>query len=145
MYTISKITKLFASSITMLLVFISVGHTQELQEAITAGEKEYMRSCALCHGDNGKGNGVYASKLTVKPVNLTLLQKENNGIFPIRKIFRTIEGSDDLKLHGPSAMPVWGDRFDHESVLYVDERFTRTFVRGRIFELILYLEEIQVQ
>ena len=129
----------------MFLVCISVGHTQELQEAIRAGKKEYMRSCALCHGDNGKGNGVYASKLTVKPVNLTLLQKENNGIFPTRKIFRTIEGSEDLKLHGPSAMPVWGDRFDHESVLYVDERFTGTFVRGRIFELILYLEEIQVQ
>ena len=145
MYTISGITKSIALLLIMLLGFINVGYSQELQDAITAGKKEYMRSCALCHGDNGKGNGVYASKLTVRPVNLTLLQKENNDIFPTRKIFRTIEGSDDLKLHGPSAMPVWGDRFDHESVLYVDERFTRTFVRGRIFELILYLEEIQVQ
>ena len=145
MCTISRITNPLALSLIILLGVVNVGHTQELQEAITAGKKEYMRSCALCHGDNGKGNGIYASKLTVKPTNLTLLQKVNNGIFPTRKIFRTIEGSDDTKLHGPSAMPVWGDRFDHESVLYVDERFTRTFVRGRIFELILFLEEIQVQ
>jgi hypothetical protein len=133
-----------------LALFISFGYTSlgyctELQEAIAAGKVEYMRSCALCHGDVGKGNGVYASKLTVRPVNLTLLQQRNNGVFPSRKIFKTIEGRDDLKLHGPSAMPVWGDRFDYESVLYVDDRFKRTFVRGRIFELILYLEEIQVQ
>jgi len=132
----------------ILMLFFGCLNTtmsQELQEAINAGKTEYMRSCALCHGDNGKGNGVYASKLLVKPKNIALLQKENNGVFPVREIFQIIEGRDDIKLHGPKAMPVWGDRFDHESLLYVDKRFTRTFVRGRIFELLLYLEEIQVQ
>ncbi len=37
-----------------------------------------MRSCALCHGDNGKGDGVYASKLLVKPSTLNLLQMQND-------------------------------------------------------------------
>ncbi|MBT8112186.1 MAG: hypothetical protein KJO47_00770, partial [Gammaproteobacteria bacterium] len=86
-----------------------------------------------CHGDMGKGNGIYASKLVIKPANIALLKKENNGVFPTRDIFQVIEGTDDIKLHGPKAMPVWGDRFDHESLLYVDSRFTKTFVRGRIF------------
>jgi len=140
-----SIMKPLGLSLIIFFGFASIGHSGELQEAIAAGKAEYVRSCSLCHGDTGKGNGVYASKLTVRPVNLTLLQQENKGVFPARKIFRTIEGSDDLKLHGPSAMPVWGDRFDHESVLYVDDRFKRTFVRGRIFELILYFEEIQIQ
>ena len=124
---------------------LNVTMSQELQEAIDAGKAEYMRSCALCHGDKGKGNGIYASKLLVKPTNIALLQKDNSGVFPTRAIFQIIEGRDDLKLHGPKAMPVWGDRFNHESLLYVDKRFTKTFVRGRIFELLLYLEEIQVQ
>jgi mono/diheme cytochrome c family protein len=129
----------------IFLGLLDVGISQELQDAIVAGKQEYMRSCALCHGDSGKGGGVYASKLIVKPANLTLLKKQNKGVFPTRAVFRTIEGSDNIKFHGPRSMPVWGDRFDHESLLYVDDRFTRTFVRGRIFELLLYLEEIQVQ
>jgi mono/diheme cytochrome c family protein len=129
----------------LLLAFFNGALSNELEDAIKAGKTEYMRSCALCHGDNGKGNGIYASKLLVKPSNLTLLQKENNGMFPIRHIYQTIEGRDDIKVHGPKAMPIWGDRFNHESLLYVDDRFTRTFVRGRIFELLLYLEEIQAQ
>lgn len=124
---------------------LNMAKSQELQEAIEAGKAEYMRSCALCHGDKGKGNGIYASKLLVKPTNIALLQKENGGVFPTRAIFQIIEGSDDLKLHGPKAMPVWGDRFNHESLLYVDKRFSKTFVRGRIFELLLYIEEIQLQ
>ena len=141
-------TKVLIDLGLILMFFFSFLNTavgQELQEAINAGKAEYMRSCALCHGNDGKGNGIYASKLLVKPKNIALLQKENSGVFPAREIFQIIEGRDDIKLHGPKAMPVWGDRFDHESLLYVDKRFTRTFVRGRIFELLLYLEEIQVQ
>ena len=139
-----KITILIQLPVIIFLASINIGHSEELQDAIQAGKKEYTRSCALCHGDNGKGDGIYAAKLLVKPSNLTLLKKVNNGIFPTKEIYKIIEGSNSLKLHGPRAMPVWGDRFDHESVLYVDERFTRTFVRGRIFELLLYLEEIQI-
>jgi mono/diheme cytochrome c family protein len=132
-------------SLVLLLGCLNSAMSQELQDAIDAGKVEYIRSCAFCHGEKGKGDGFYASKLIVKPANITLLQKENNGIFPTRAVFQIIEGTDDIKLHGPKSMPIWGDRFDNESFLYVDDRFTRTFVRGRIFELLLYLEEIQVQ
>ncbi len=145
MYMKFRMVQAVGLALIVYLGLLDVALSDELQDAIVAGKKEYMRSCALCHGDSGKGDGVYASKLIVKPTNLRILQQQNNGIFPARDVFRIIEGSDDRKLHGPRAMPVWGDRFDHESVLYVDDRFTKTFVRGRIFELILYLEEIQVQ
>ena len=131
-------------AIMLFLFYVDTSRGQELQEAINSGKLEYTRSCALCHGNNGKGDGVYASKLLVKPSDLSSLKKENNGVFPTRLIYQTIEGGDDIKEHGPKTMPIWGDRFDHESLLYVDPRFTRTFVRGRIFELLLYLEEIQV-
>lgn len=129
----------------LFLVHSNTAVSQEIQDAIDAGKVEYIRSCAFCHGDKGKGDGFYASKLIVKPTNITLLKKQNNGVYPTRAVFQIIEGTDDVKLHGPKSMPIWGDRFDNESFLYVDDRFTRTFVRGRIFELLLYLEEIQVQ
>ncbi len=132
-------------SLVMSLGCLNYAMSQEIQDAIDAGKVEYIRSCAFCHGDQGKGDGFYAAKLIVKPANITFLQKENKGIFPTRAVFQIIEGTDDIKLHGPKSMPIWGDRFDNESFLYVDDRFTRTFVRGRIFELLLYLEEIQVQ
>lgn len=127
------------------LGLLDLAISQDLQDAIVAGKTEYIRSCAVCHGDSGKGDGVYQSELKVKPANLTLLQKQNHGVFPTRAVYRAIDGSEDIKFHGPRTMPLWGDRFDHESVLFVDSRFTKTFVRGRIFELILYLEEIQSQ
>ena len=80
--------------------------SQELQDAIEAGKQEYTRSCALCHGDKGRGDGVYASKLLVKHTDLTLLRKENNGSFSTRNLFLVIEGREDVKLHGPRSMPV---------------------------------------
>ncbi|MEJ2115353.1 MAG: cytochrome c [Gammaproteobacteria bacterium] len=141
----SKVIINLGLSLMLFFGCLNIATSQELQEAINAGKTEYTRSCALCHGEDGKGNGIYASKLLVKPTNITLLQKENNGVFPTRAIFQIIEGKDNLKVHGPKVMPVWGDRFNHESLLYVDRRFTKTFVRGRIFELLLYLEEIQLQ
>lgn len=145
MYKIVRMVKVVGLVLIISLGLMDIGVSQELQDTIVAGKQEYSRSCALCHGDDGKGGGVYAPKLLVKPSNLTLLQKQNNGKFPIRQIFLMIEGKEGAKYHGPREMPIWGDRFDHESVLFVDSRFKRTFVRGRIFELLLYLEEIQIQ
>jgi len=111
--------------LTVLLGCLNTVMSQELQDAMDAGETEYIRSCAFCHGEKGKGDGFYAAKLIVKPANITLLQKNNDGVFPSRAVFQIIEGTDNVR--------------------YVDDQFTRTLVRGRIFELLLYLEEIQVQ
>ncbi|MFK7815184.1 MAG: cytochrome c [Gammaproteobacteria bacterium] len=140
-----KVIRSIGLFVILFLVFSNVVLSQEIQEAIDAGKVEYIRSCAFCHGDSGKGDGFYASKLIVKPANITLLKKQNKGVFPTRVVFQIIEGTDDIELHGLKSMPIWGDRFDNESYLYVDDRFTRTFVRGRIFELLLYLEEMQAQ
>lgn len=145
MHKIARALKVIGVGFIIYLGLMGIGASQELQDAIIAGKQEYSRSCALCHGDDGQGGGIYAAKLLVKPSNLTLMQKKNNGIFPIRQIFLMIEGNEGAKYHGPREMPIWGDRFDHESVLFVDSRFKRTFVRGRIFELLLYIEEIQIK
>lgn len=39
------------------------------QESITAGKALYQQQCALCHGDDGRGNGPAANGLETPPAN----------------------------------------------------------------------------
>lgn len=116
---------------------------KQSKDAILMGQKEYERTCSLCHGLDGKGNGPYAFALTEKPTDLTLIQKKNYAEFPFSKLYRIIDGREELKSHGPRIMPVWGDRYNTEHWLEIRTRYSETLVRGRIFELLLYLESIQ--
>ena len=43
----------------------------------TYGGVEFERSCAICHGFNGKGKGVMSDSLTKQPSDLTVLSKNN--------------------------------------------------------------------
>jgi len=43
----------------------------DLNAAADAGKKLYLVNCASCHGDDGKGEGDFASSLPFKPSNLT--------------------------------------------------------------------------
>jgi mono/diheme cytochrome c family protein len=70
--------------------------------------KEY---CAVCHGLDGKGQGPAAAALTVAPVDLTMLKQKNGGKFPSLKISQVIQGSDAVKAHGTTEMPIWGPIF----------------------------------
>jgi len=115
----------------------------ETKDAISMGHKEYERTCSLCHGIDAKGHGVYAFELNNAPANLTQIKNKNGGIFPFIELYRIIDGRKDIKSHGTRIMPVWGDRFNSESWLDTNQRNSETLVRGRIFELLLYLETIQ--
>ncbi len=115
----------------------------ETRDAITMGKKEYERTCSLCHGIDAKGNGVYAFELTIAPPDLTLIEKKNYGVFPFSNLYKIIDGREEVHSHGARDMPVWGDRFNSESWLDTNQRNSETLARGRIFELLLYLETIQ--
>ena len=47
-----------------------------------AGKARFEQYCSGCHGTDGKGDGPLANLLTVKPVDLTQLAKNNAGNFP---------------------------------------------------------------
>ena len=113
------------------------------KDAITMGKEEYQRTCSLCHGMDAKGHGVYAFELKVAPTDLTLIEKKNYGVFPFSKLYKIIDGRKEVQSHGERDMPVWGDRFNSESRLDTNQRNSETLARGRIFELLLYLETIQ--
>jgi hypothetical protein len=115
----------------------------ETKDAVKMGKNEYQRTCSLCHGIDAKGHGVYAFELNKAPVNLTQIKRNNNNTFPFSKLYRIIDGREDITSHGTRMMPIWGQRFNSESWIDTNQLNSETLVRGRIFELLLYLETIQ--
>jgi len=76
------------------------------------GKTQYQASCASCHGSDGKGDGPVASALKTPPADLTLLAKNNSGVFPYDKVYQVIDGRNlTIPSHGTREMPVWGYRF----------------------------------
>ena len=78
----------------------------DLGEA-AAGEVIYFRYCASCHGRSLKGDGPVASGLVKKPIDLTVLAKKNNGVFPFDKVAGMIDGRQTNLMHVTPDMPVW--------------------------------------
>lgn len=107
-----------------------------LESAIDAGRQRFEMNCAICHGLDARGNGPFAELLNVKPPDLTLLSRAQGGDFPFSRIYRRIDGRDLPLAHGTRAMPIWGQRLKREGG---DE----TYVRGRLFEIMLFLESLQ--
>jgi len=123
-------TKSFASSrpqttkllmITIVVIGLSAsGWAQNIDAGKT--------SCAPCHGEDAKGNGVLTPVLKVPPADLTTLARRNDGVFPIAAVNEIIDGRTLIAAHGTREMPIWG--FD-------------VMVRNRIAEIIDYLNRIQ--
>ena len=102
-----------------------------------------MKSCAVCHGEDARGDGPLARVLTVKPANLTELSKRNGGQFPQEKVIEAIDGRRQIIAHGIRSMPVWGTRFEAEVGKQYGPYGSETVVKTRILELVHYLQTIQ--
>lgn len=124
------------------------GHEKKItprgsEDGIQKGHKEFTTTCAVCHGKDGKGKGLFSPQLKVKPKDLTSIRSRNGGIFPFIEMYKIIDGREDTNVHGSQVMPVWGGRFSAESWFDVSTQHAETVARGKIFELLLYLESIQ--
>lgn len=109
------------------------------EDAIIArGRVEYQRSCAVCHGEQGNGNGPMAELLRItRPADLTQIRQRNGGQFPFWRIYRVIDGREEITGHGPRDMPIWGAQYR------MIEKDDEDAVQGRIWQLIYYLQSIQ--
>ena len=112
------------------------------QEVATAGKPAFEQHCGVCHGRDAKGDGPAMNLLTVKPADLTQLSKRNNGTFPFWKTYRVVDGREEIKGHGNRDMPIWGAEFRAEAA---GSTIAQTQVRGRILELVYYLQSIQAK
>lgn len=115
------------------------------------GKTEFMTSCALCHGKDGKGGGAINDLLKTAPTDLTTLAKKNGGVFPTERIYAIIDGRTVVKGHGDRDMPAWGYRYSTDKVkaaeYYMDSPYYdgEMYARSRILYLVDYLNSIQVK
>lgn len=121
------------------------GHSMVAPGRVTTGQLEYRRSCAPCHGTDAKGDGPVGAALTKKPADLTMLAKENNGVFPKDRVAAFIDGSETVAAHGTRAMPIWGIAFRRATPSSTHAQRTQQEVNQRISLLVDYIESIQAK
>ena len=104
---------IFACGVVLLLS-IAVGIEIEATEA-EQGKQLYMQYCASCNGKDGRGNGSVSPYLKIAVPDLTVLKKNNKGIYPLDDVMATIDGRRVVRSHGDRDMPVWGEIFRKET------------------------------
>jgi mono/diheme cytochrome c family protein len=117
---------------------------------------DYASYCASCHGIDGTGNGPLAESLKIKPTDLTVISKKNQGHFPYTMLRKTIEGTELglARAHGPRDMPVWSPVFRQEPEAVIPGGVSAAYgagltqcihlaARARIMNIVDYIESIQ--
>lgn len=127
-------TKVLLKSLVIANAIIGVSGYGFAQDN-DVGKMEYQSSCGSCHGTNGKGDGPHSGELRATLPDLTLLAKNNDGVFPAKVLYGIIDGRKTIRAHGTYEMPVWGNVFLGDA----------KFVRTRILAIIDYLKSIQVK
>lgn len=135
------------SSAHIGIVLISLSANSLAENKVDIGKVEYDSACAACHGLTGKGDDAALKYELVKPVpDLTVLAKNNDGVFPVDLAYQIIDGRKEVKAHGSREMPVWGHAFNNQTSLYFEQNppyNSESVVRSRILALIEYLSRLQ--
>ena len=133
-------------AVAALIGFPVLGYAQQ---PVDIGKHEYTVSCAFCHGDSGKGDGPFIKYYNKRAADLTVIQKNNNGVFPFDRVYRVIDGREVQAAHGPQDMPVWGEAFTQEAQGWYSgfgtSKDLESFVRGRIIALIGHIYTLQAK
>lgn len=107
------------------------------------GKDLFMTACATCHGAAGLGDGGFAQYMTVTPANLTVLAKNNHGVFPYLDVFQVVDGRTGVRGHAAGAMPIWGDVFSREIGETGSPYGSELRIRAKIVSLVDYIESLQ--
>jgi mono/diheme cytochrome c family protein len=137
------------SALVAMLAAIDVAHVYAESSSSEFGEKEYLRSCASCHGRTGKGDGPIAESLKRRPTDLTRLSEGNKGVFPFARIYEVVDGRFNVMVHGPRDMPIWGELYTREMTSRAPRDTPKEFIdalaRARILTLVEYIFALQSQ
>ncbi|MGX8013490.1 c-type cytochrome [Mesorhizobium sp. ORM8.1] len=117
-------------------------NTAAAQE-MSYGQAEYLNSCAVCHGVDGKGDGPLRDLLIRRPADLTQLSERNGGRFPYSRVFATIDGRYAVPSHGNREMPVWGRLFLEDDAKTYGPSGGEVVTTERIHNLAGYIETLQ--
>ena len=122
---------------------------------IDVGKTEYQSGCAACHGIDAKGNGPVSKELKIRATDLTVLAKNNSGVFPYNMVYEIIDGRNStIGSHGTREMPIWGYRFtppeafrlkNADDYIYLPPGSPELAIHSRISAVIDYLNRIQAK
>lgn len=130
------------------LVLLAAGASAQAPATgrVDVGKREFEAKCAVCHGTGGKGNGPVVELLKKSPPDLTVLARQNGGVFPMERLYRVIEGSE-VAAHGTRDMPIWGRDYRLQAgEYYMDQVYDPdAYVRARILALLEYINRLQVK
>ncbi len=101
------------------------------------GAALYKRHCAVCHGNDLKGNGPAPEPFRQETPDLTTLAKRHEGIFPSAYVANVLKNGVKIEAHGPAEMPLWGTTFQEA------EGLTGPQVTQRITDLVSYIKSKQ--
>jgi len=115
--------------------------------SIDIGKWEFESHCAICHGLTGRGEGVepHWNLLSKTPADLTILSKNNGGVFPFARVYQTIDGREQVAAHGTREMPVWGREYMAESARISPYYDHEAFARAKILALTEYVYRLQAK
>ncbi len=106
---------------TVILSGCSSSKTDELsserpihQFSIKEGKRLFQKLCLLCHGETGKGDGIYwASAIDITPADLTKFTPAQSS-----RIFQTIKYGSEAQ--GKSNLcPPWKNNISEEEIDYI--------------------------
>ena len=130
--------RLFALVTLLVLGSVSAALAQEA----STGAYEYRSFCAGCHGEAADGKGPLVTYFREPVPDLTVLARNNDGVFPFLETMMIIDGRSGLRGHG-GPMPLWGDTFEAEAVEQAGVYGAETIARGRLLSLVEYLATVQ--
>jgi len=137
--------KVFLMQLIVLLATISLLAAQTAAQTakphanatgVPSGEELYKRHCAVCHGNDLKGNGPAPAPFLQETPDLTTLEQRHKA-FPDAYISNVLRNGVKIPAHGPAEMPIWGATF-RES-----EQLNEAQIAQRIANIISYIKSRQ--
>lgn len=139
MYRVSPRSQTLTLALCAFFASVAVpADAGESPASASIGRDTFRSYCATCHGADARGNGPLAEHLRIPPANLTTISQRNGGEFPSEEVHKMIRGDREVRGHGSTDMPVWGDVFSKS-----DRESAPEEVERKIADLVAYLLSIQ--
>ena len=128
-------------STAILLACVVFAHAAAAED-IETGQRLFIDHCAVCHGMGAEGDGPMASVLSVRPANLTALNIENEGVFPLDRVIRRIDGTTEVLAHG-GPMPLFGLILEGPSDVILAPDGSEVIAPEAIVDIAAWLQTVQ--